>query len=338
LFSTFFLLALSYLRRTARGRSGSTACLLGALACISLLVLTRVVYGVFLVTVPAALWLALRRMPEDIRRPATRSLIITYIVAAAVTLAVLGWTNWTRFDSPFSSGYEQWRPQDHTISNHPLDGAWGYLFSVRWSIFLYFPPLIVALPFWGRFFRQHRDAAVLLLATFFPMLLGLGAMPIWRGEWTYGPRYMIFALPLMALPALLAPTVLTSVKARRWALSATIVAIAGCLWLQFQVIRGEYFAFHRIIFPFEKSAPSMVTFRYINDHVEGVILGDLYRNRANLDRVELFELLAPNLSPDDMASYKRYVSGILAADNFYWLDRTLPPARRAPPPPPPPGH
>jgi hypothetical protein len=84
---------------------------------------------------------------------------------------------------------------------NPLLSMWGFLFSPGKSVLLYSPPLLLALLGLRDFWKQHRGVVIAMLATILPLLLFYGSFPSWPGDWAWGPRYVVFALPVLLLPA-----------------------------------------------------------------------------------------------------------------------------------------
>ena len=111
-----------------------------------------------------------------------------------------GAVHFFKFGSPFLSGYHQhWEsPKPHTIW-HVL---YEFTLHPQWSIFLTYPVLILALPGWWFYLRRHTAESLFLLALLYGMFLIVAPLPFWRGESAYGPRYLLYLLPVLSLPAL----------------------------------------------------------------------------------------------------------------------------------------
>ena len=106
--------------------------------------------------------------------------------------------NLVRWGSPFRSGYEAVTTNFWTES--VFTGLWGPLFSLGKSIFLFSPPLILALFGWPALVRRRPRVAWVSLATVAPVLLVYSHYLFWSGDWGWGARYWVFALPILLLP------------------------------------------------------------------------------------------------------------------------------------------
>lgn len=131
---------------------------------------------------------------------------------SAVGLLVILWYNDVRFGSAFATGYELDSELVRTASglerragfSTPLHvGLYGHLFSSGRSVFLYSPPLILAVFAWRRFTAVSPAAraaarAVAALAAFY--LLVYSTWWAWYGGFTWGNRLLLPVLPLACLP------------------------------------------------------------------------------------------------------------------------------------------
>jgi|GEM_PF-615089 len=92
----------------------------------------------------------------------------------------------------YNLGYEAkkvpvWRP------------LFGFLFSSGKSIFIYNPPLLVSLFFFGAFFRKFPKLKTLFILVFALGLLFHSLLWIWTDE-TWGPRKLHYLIPFALLP------------------------------------------------------------------------------------------------------------------------------------------
>jgi 4-amino-4-deoxy-L-arabinose transferase-like glycosyltransferase len=129
----------------------------------------------------------------------TRKLVVSAIpaIGSAVGLGLYALYNAFRFGHPFTFG-QPWAFAMHTIP----EGFAGLLVSPGWGLLWYSPCAVLglaAIPY-----ARKRWEALTILGVFLS-LLGLHApFAIWNGGWSWGPRYLLPALPgLIALTALL---------------------------------------------------------------------------------------------------------------------------------------
>lgn len=327
LFSTFFYFFAIYLRRlaspSAKGTGRSTAAILSlAWFALGVLILTRLVFAVLLLGPFLSVAMVLWRRRRTVQRGELLRVAAMLAVPSGAILAIIGLTNAIKFGSPLVSGYKAWHPEYTALTRHWPSGVAGMLFSTRWSIFRYFPLLFLAVLGWWRFARTRSAEAILVAASFLPVIIAIGSIPAWRGEWTYGPRYMIYVLPVLAVPSILwAERLIDRLRARKPALwiMAGLVAISFSYsaWLNFQVNRFDFFSMYYIV-GYLKPALKEPALHYLDTHVEGRILADLSAHKDDLDNTEWFALVKPSLTPKQMDAYKSYVHDLLLDRNLYW--------------------
>ena len=122
-------------------------------------------------------------------------------VAAMPFIAVIFLYNFARWGSPFAAGYDL--SSNAGIRENIAFGLWGMFLSPGKSVFLYSPPLLaalVALPRALRRWPSFLPAALLVLG---PPILVYARLIFWSGDYAWGPRYLVFAVPVMLLPACL---------------------------------------------------------------------------------------------------------------------------------------
>ena len=123
------------------------------------------------------------------------SVIACLLAPALVALALLALFNSSRFGSPVGTGYEL----IEGAFDHPLlDGAWVQLFSLGHGL-LFFCPAAVLLPLTAPGFVRRFPAESALVSTAF--LSHLAVYSKWWAYWgmSWGPRFLVPALPLLML-------------------------------------------------------------------------------------------------------------------------------------------
>jgi hypothetical protein len=100
---------------------------------------------------------------------------------------------------------------------------WKLLFSEQRGLFIASPILLLALVglWWMARDRERRSEALLVAATFLSYLPMNASFNHWEGSYSFGPRYLIPAIPFLALP-------LTLVF-ERWPRTSAAVALLSAL-------------------------------------------------------------------------------------------------------------
>jgi hypothetical protein len=112
--------------------------------------------------------------------------------------------NVVRTGSPFQIGYPAGVTGTALFAERILVGLWGLFLSPGKSLLLYAPPLLIALAAAPRLLRHGaRDWGWAALLTIGPVVLFYARTTFWHGDWCWGPRYMVFVVPVLFLPAVL---------------------------------------------------------------------------------------------------------------------------------------
>jgi hypothetical protein len=85
------------------------------------------------------------------------------------------------------------------LGNPPVAVA-GLLFSLDKSVFLYSPPILLAIVAWFFWWRANRRDALLVLALIIAQWATVIFRPDWDGGTWWGPRYLVQITPLLILP------------------------------------------------------------------------------------------------------------------------------------------
>ncbi len=244
--------------------------------------------------------------------------------AAVVIACVMGWINWTKFGSVWLTGYHAWQPDRHLPANP--EGILGFLFDRQWSIFLNDPPLLLALLAVKPFLRRFPREAVFFAGLFGVNLLLLGSIPTWKGEWCYGPRYLLFLLPVVSLPfALVLENACSAPSSLRKALlmALCVGTLGTSLWYQVQVNRLPFLVYYRLlpaaVLGEHRSldlADSELPF-FVSRPVQ-VICAELVKNRDNPEELECFREFRTRYSQAECQRYLAALTFLPALDN-YWF-------------------
>ena len=140
-----------------------------------------------------------------------RALALVALVSVASAFpfgAAYLYYNYLRWGSIYSTGYGLAFAGSGVSSapvgilhESPLVGLYGMFLSPGKSVFLYCPPLLVALYGFFRFTKRFRYVVLAMVLTVMPVLYLHAQMISWAGDYAWGPRYMTSALAVLLLPA-----------------------------------------------------------------------------------------------------------------------------------------
>ena len=195
LFGVLHLLLLMHARAAMdRPARPEHAALAGGL--LGLAFLTR------LVTAPAILVLVIGAFALLWKR--SRKALVFFVVAAGAGVVAFLVFNWLRFGAPLESGYGDVVKADSFWRYSPLLGLAGLLLAPSKGL-VFLAPLVVLAPLAFRMGepgpRRFFLATTLgiVLAVFLPIV----PTETWHGAWTFGPRYVLPALPFLWLAGIL---------------------------------------------------------------------------------------------------------------------------------------
>jgi hypothetical protein len=287
---------------------------------IDLLILTRVTYGLLL----AAPWIAIGYAVLVARKSSSAKLdprlLWSLLVPSLCILGTIGGANWLKFGSPFLTGYHQWGQSGHSFGGDLHVAIYGFLFSVQKSIFIHFPILALALIGYYAFAKRCPTDTVLMLGVFLAFLIAIGKMPIWRGDWCYGPRYLLFVLPILSLPFVTAldhwfarPLRLSSLLG--FVLSACVIGVSiGC---QIEVNRLPFSTYFEILRPIEKNMSIVAADYFLNSHF-AKINADLALVQSDPDRLVYIRDLKGQYDDQFVSEYISFLRVRQSTSNYYW--------------------
>jgi hypothetical protein len=137
-----------------------------------------------------------------------------------ISLAILGFYNWFRFNSPLTFGYGS-----EQFNSSIVEGLYGILFSPGRSIFVYSPILILSI--WGGYLFYQREPR--LVASCLPPILGyivtISMWHSWHGGWTWGSRLLTPIIPLLGF---LTASVIEKVWSHKlWLILVVVLIVLG---------------------------------------------------------------------------------------------------------------
>jgi hypothetical protein len=114
------------------------------------------------------------------------------------------WFNSIRFGGVDQTGYGSFIPL-FPPAYIIIEGIWGILLSPGKSIFIYSPILLIIILFWFKLKKKILPEIVAAGTLFFIYLWNIGTLlgnvdyPVWHGDSSWGPRYMLPILPLLLI-------------------------------------------------------------------------------------------------------------------------------------------
>jgi hypothetical protein len=127
--------------------------------------------------------------------------------------------NYARWGNVFAAGYDL--SSEAGIRENIAVGLWGMFLSPGKSVFLYSPPLLAGLVGLPRAIRRWPHFLPAALLTVGPPVLVYARLLFWSGDYAWGPRYLVFAVPVMLLPAcVLVDDLLRAARIRKRVLAA----------------------------------------------------------------------------------------------------------------------
>ncbi|HEX5503299.1 MAG TPA: phospholipid carrier-dependent glycosyltransferase [Thermomicrobiales bacterium] len=144
--------------------------------------------------------------------------------AAGLLLIALPYAlyNAALYGSPLRTGYGT----DRLFTTPFLTGLAGLTISSGKGLLWYSPPVALAALGWWPFSRRHRAEALACLGMLTVHLAFYSRLSFWHGDGSWGPRYLMIALPFVMLPLV---ALLAGPGARRWrrARLALVTAVAA---------------------------------------------------------------------------------------------------------------
>jgi hypothetical protein len=181
-------------------------------------------------------------------KPALRAAFVLCAASAIGVLALLA-HNWLLFGSPFEFGYPaaaEGAKRLNTFDTPLLRGLYGFLLSPGKSVFIFAPPVILALAGIRRLWKLERGAATVAILLPLIYLFFFSRYTQWEGGYCVGPRYMVPAIVLLCLA--LGPVLSEgAARIRKIALLLLILgALVQCVslatsFMEDQAPRGHYY-------------------------------------------------------------------------------------------------
>ena len=193
----------------------------------------------YLLSLPGAALLLAWRLRGDWR--ALVRVALAASVGVALGVAVVLWYNWVRWGSLTEHGYAV---ESGSVFRESLAvGFFGMLLSPGKSIFLYCPIMVLSIVGFARVLRLQPHIAVALALTAGPPLAVHAKTIWWSGDWAWGPRYLVFAVPALLLPAAM---VIDRLVVNRQRLKLAAVGVLGLAGVVVQLLGNAFYWDHYI--------------------------------------------------------------------------------------------
>jgi hypothetical protein len=157
------------------------------------------------------------------RRAELRRVLAWAAVAGAPFVVLALAYNYLRWGSVFETGYGPYL--DAFFGGSLGDGAWGMLLSPNKSALLYSPPLVLAIAGAIPALRERPRLGLLLATIALPTFLVCCTYRSWSGDYAWGPRFFVYAVPVALVPIAWFVDRLT--RAKKLVLVAAIAAGIG---------------------------------------------------------------------------------------------------------------
>jgi hypothetical protein len=154
---------------------------------------------------------------------------LAFSASFSVCAALIAGANFSRFGSPFKTGYHVAFPTGSSMLSTPLfSGLSRILFSGEIGLIVFAPWIMVALFCFPRFFREHRSEAALCGASSLIYVLFFAKFSHSEGGWVAGPRYLVPVLPFLIMamaPVIQQLQLSTSWKLRPWSVIGPVLVV-----------------------------------------------------------------------------------------------------------------
>jgi hypothetical protein len=169
--------------------------------------------------------------------------------ASAIGIGTLFVHNTLLFGGPFEFGYPQaaeGAKRLNTFDTPLWKGMYGFLLSPGKSVFIFAPPVILALAGLRRLWKLERGAATVAVLLPLTYLIFFARYTQWEGGYCVGPRYLVPSIVLLCLG--LGP-ILSDRRARIKTIALTVLFLGACVqsislatsFMEDQVPRGRYY-------------------------------------------------------------------------------------------------
>jgi hypothetical protein len=228
-----------------------------------------------------------------------------------------------RFGAPWLTGYHQWQAEADRFVGSLWVGVTGFLFNQQKSIFTHFPPFLIGLFGVRSFSRRNPREFAFGMGALVVSLLITAKMPTWRGDSCYGPRYLLYYLPIASLPMV---SVLNWIqqewKRMRPQAGSAAVVLALLLFAsasaQLEVNRQPFFQYwtlwNKVGFIRDPELDS-----YIRHRMFPLFYREARRGLLHGQEWIVLEKIRDLLPPDQAAQVRTELVNQVSRRNYYWF-------------------
>ena len=164
------------------------------------------------------------------RRHKAGALVALLVVVLAFVAIQAGW-NLYRFGSAVTTGAGHKSLLRASFSGDLAVSLPSNLFSANRSVFVFSPPLLLALVCFGRLISRFRSLAICIIGVALTNLVFFSKFLMWSATTSWGPRFLVPTVPLLL------PVCLSDLRSRWRRLLTMGVLVAGALVQLVAVLR-----------------------------------------------------------------------------------------------------
>jgi len=129
--------------------------------------------------------------------------LIFFITIILIFLLIILSLNYIRYDYIFEFGYGN--ESSEFYPRLMLKNIYNLLFTFHKGIFIYNPILLIGILGYFNFFKIHKKETILFLGIIISNLLFYSSFYAYHGDWSWGPRFLVIAMPMYLLPLYIFP-------------------------------------------------------------------------------------------------------------------------------------
>lgn len=221
--------------------------------------------------------------------------------------------NYWQFGDPLETGYSQQATVVPNFSFQIGTALYGFIFSNNRSIFVHFPIFLISLAGLHLFYSKHPRFTSVMWIIFIIYLGFFSTLNNWEGERTYGPRFLIFILPIISIPVVH----LFNRKLFKFFFTPFLLF---SIFLQYQVISKNFMASHSLRYFYKDTINNDEIDQYFVNNHTGIIIYHLKRMEKSYEPDFIYSYLLSKFGKGKALEYVALVKFNLK-NNFFWDDK-----------------